>query len=370
MSSEIHVTDVESFLRCRRLWDWQSMMRQGLQPAEMPAPLFLGQGVHVALDAYYSVAPEERKPYIALQAFNEWKDKRVERMVETGGSLWQSEQEMVDDMTELGQGMLLHYCLWAKKRDERYDFLATEQKFRIPMPMTSTKDYSSRAYPMSGLLKYAGRFDGVVRDRETGLVYLLEFKTSRSLHNMRYTYRGMQGTAYVWAASQLISDLTDGEVTDRVSGIMYRVLLKKLPDGPRPLVNGGYSQAKSQKTSFVFFKHCLDKIAEREERNPKELYRENENILRYLHDIDNEFFDETILERTPQQIESTMRALYLLGRQMADPDVPIFPTPGFHCGWCPFEVPCSVREQGGDYKGLLQVEYAKRSYWEESDDGE
>jgi hypothetical protein len=270
---------------------------------------------------------------------------------------------MVDEMNELGLGMLLHYVLWAERRDERYEFIATEEKFKLPMPMPSTKDYSDKHYDKSGMLSYAGRFDGVVMDRETGKHYLLEFKTTRSMHNMKWTYRGIQGTAYIWAARQIVGE--------PIEGIMYRVLRKKLPAEPKPLVNGGFSQAKSQKTSFEYFKYCLDRMAAKDpDTEPTELYRENEKILRYLHGSGNEFFDQTILDRTPQQIESTMRLLYNIGRQMADRDVPIFPQPGFHCSWCAFETPCTLREHGGDYRGLLEVEYAKRSYWEELDDDE
>lgn len=379
-SVEIHITDVEAFLRCKRLWNWQSLMRRGLQPAGMPAPLFLGQGVHVALDAYYSAPPDDRTAGLLINAFDNWVDARSERMKKQTGPLWRSEKEMIDEMYELGTGMLLHYALWAEKRDKRWEFLATERKFVLPMPVpkeaTRGRGYSDlcrNGMYMSGgewysnKLSYAGRFDGVVRDVETGKLYLMEFKTSRSLHNMRWTYRGMQSTAYVWAANQMVEELTDGQCESPIDGIMYRVLLKKIPQSPKPLVNGGYSQAKNQKTSFEYFKYCLDKIAERENRDPHDLYVENENILRYLHQSGNEFFDEKILDRTPQQIDSTMRCLYHTGKTMADPNVAIFPQPGFHCSWCAFETPCSVAEVGGDYEGILEVEYAERGYWEDDE---
>lgn len=290
--------------------------------------------------------------------------------------MWESEREMVDEMSELGQGMLLHYCLWAERRDERYDFIATERKFKIPMPVPESETrgrgykynarrgmYMDGSGWVSGTMEYAGRFDGIVQDKETGELYLLEFKTTRSMHNMRWTFRGMQSTAYVWAASQLLE-----EAHGRLSGIMYRVLWKKLPDGPKPLVRGGYSQAKSQKTSFAYFKYCLDKLADRDGRDRKEMYRENEDILRYLHENGTKFFNETILDRTPQQIDSTMRCLYHIGKRMSDPDVPIFPQPGFHCGWCSFEMPCSTKEAGGDYEGILEIEYAQRGYWEDEEE--
>lgn len=379
--AEVHVTDFNTFLRCRRLWNWQSTMREGLQPAGMPAPLLLGQGVHSALDKYYSADEEDRTARLLLLAFHNWMDKRAERMKRRTGPLWKDEKEMIEEMRELGSGMLLHYHLWAPGVDQRFEFLSTEQFFKVPMPLPEFINVDadpfqrSRPFPVevppsrpsrrvlrgcSDMLDYAGRFDAVVRDRESGELFVLDFKTTRSLSNMQWTYRSVQGAAYVWAARQYFEE--------PIEGIIYRVLLKKVPQNPKTLVRGGYSRAKSQKTSFHWLKYFFEMVAEEREVDVNVVFRENEELLRYFHGQGNDYFDQTLLRKTPQQLESTMRALYYIGQDMANPETPVFPQPGFHCNWCQFENVCTLKEYGGDWQGLLEAEFAPRTYWEKFDD--
>lgn len=344
--SEIHITDVQAYLRCRRMWDWQSQLRRGLQPAHLQEPLFLGQGIHVALDAYYSNPPKDRTFDVLESTFTEWVEHRKSLMEEQSGPLWSSDKEMITEIKTLGLSMLRHYQLWSVVHDTRWNFLSTEETFDLPLPFCDDDS-----------IRFAGRFDGVVEEKDTGDLYLLEFKTTKRMANMRHQYRSMQGTAYVWAAQQVYGL--------NLKGILYRALLKKQPSDPRPLKRGGFSQAKNQSTSFEWMVFKLGEIADTHGIDPKEYYREHEDFLRYLHQEGNSFFDELALVKQQSQLDSIMRAVSHLGQEMVNPNTPVFPQPGFHCSWCSFEDPCKLKMHGGDYEGLLEASYASRRYWEE-----
>jgi hypothetical protein len=351
------------------MWDWQSRLRRGLQKEELAAPLFLGQGVHVALDHFYSMPEQERSLPLLTGAYILWIQKRVERMKEYGGPLWESEQDMVSDMRALGLGMLEHYWLWSRKADEEWDFLSTEELFNVPLPIFGESVVKRGSRMLKQLLgkdelRFAGRFDGVVRNRTTGKLYLLEFKTTKSLYNMRWTMRGIQGTAYIYAAREVYGS--------EIAGVMYRALVKKVPADPVPLKRGGYSKAKDQKTTFLWLKNYFEIEAAVRNVDVKVVFRENESLLRLFAGENKEadFFDQTLVHRTQAEIDSVMRALSILGQEMIDPNVPIFPVPGFHCNWCDYGDPCTLKNKGGDVEALLEAQYAPRDYWEQASDSD
>lgn len=368
---DVHVTDLTTKVGCPQRWDWESLLRRGLQRTVIPMPLFIGQGVHVGLNAYYV---SNGNIYTTAATFRQWVLHRADAIKKFSGALWDSEVDKINDAYNLGLGMLKHYHLWAPKRDVQYNILGNEQKFTVPIPVPrgAPKDSRDRfdvhaGRWLSGRIQLSGRFDGLIQDKSSGDIYLLEFKTARSLKTSSWTFRGLQGTAYVYAAQCLYGV--------KLKGIMYRILRKQVPSNPLPLQRGGYSQKQKQKTSLEHFKQCLDKEASGRGIDPHQLYKENEKVLRELHgrrtSEGNDFFMERIIHKSPELIDNAMRTIYYEGLKMADPNVPIYATPGWwRCNNCPFRDPCDLVELGmsEQAEALLDAEYAPRGYWEEPDE--
>jgi hypothetical protein len=330
-------------------------MRMGLSPSQTPAPLFLGQGVHTALDVYYSLPEEDRTVEVLQQAFHDWVKERSQKMKELTGPLWSAEKEMIREMYDLGMAMLLHYWLWVQPYDEYLEIIDTESKFTLPVPRPDPFRGPSRN------INLAGRFDGIVRDRRNGKYFILEFKTTARSSSMKNYYRNLQGTAYTWAARQIYG-------LD-VEGVLYRGLVKKVPANPKPLKRGGFSRAKSQKSTPHWFKYCFEQIAEGSE-DYAALLQENARILSILEGKIEDFFIRKAIHKTDQQLENAMQVIYHIGSQMNDPYIPIFAQPGWHCNWCPFADPCALKDIGGDWEGLLEIEYGHRTYWDDEPGGD
>lgn len=353
---EIHITDLGQYCQCRWLWDWGSPLRQGLQPALLPQPLAFGQGAHIGLEYGYRPSVNTGEPASfstagALAGFDAWVVRQRQQVIEYTGPLWQHEKEQFDEIETLGRVMLKHYELWTKSSrtplDEGYEFLGTEHLFKLPLP--GTRD-----------LAYAGRIDGLVRERNTGNIYIVEFKTTRSLSYMGNVFRGLQATAYLWAAQQLYGE--------KVTGILYRVLVKRIPDSPVPLQRGGFSKNKRIKSTPEWYSHCLKKLARDVEGDYHTLAKEYHQLaaptLTLLKSRENGFFLQVKLQRSQRQIDSTLEVLRELGKDMANPRIRIFRRSGFHCGFCRFKDPCDLRILGHDYQAVIDAEYAPRSYWE------
>jgi hypothetical protein len=381
---EIHITDLESFVSCRRRWDFASQLRRGLERAALSPPLFTGQGVHVGLDAYYKFGQDWKA---SIKTFRGWVETRAREIEKFSGPLWEQEQETIDETRTLGSMMLLHYGLWAPKRDADYEIVATEQRFNVPIPVPLEEHIGTpwkvkRQRGMwhapgvgiaDGRMSFAGRLDGIIRRKSDGALYVLEFKTARSLSNTAWIYRGIQGTAYVWAARVLFGD---------VRGIVYRVLRKAIPEPPatlsNPLPDGRpkFSQAKNQKTSFQFLKWWFERHANKTDGvDARQLFHENERLLRAFHAREtadgNEYFEERLVHKTEAQMANVMRAVYYEGERMIDPRTAIYARGGWsNCNICPFQDPCGLMEAGhfGAAEAVLESEYAPRTYWEKNDD--
>ena len=376
---EIHITDMEQYLRCRRRWYFASPFGLNLQPATLSEPLYLGQAVHIALDAYHS---NGNSLEAANSAFDVWTKKRADAL-----GRWTfmdvSSVDLVNEVRTLGAHMLRHYHIWHEEYNlgDAYDVIATEQTFKVPIPVPhgiargmTYREKRSRGIRLddgqfvSGTILLAGRFDGIALDKKTGKKWLLEFKTARTLKNVQWVFRGMQGTAYVYAAQRLFGD---------IEGIMYRVLRKRVPDEPSALQKEHhFSQAKKHKTTFAFHKYMLRKYAQQQGIPADEVFRYNEGMLRRLHGeveddgCSNQFFLQKKLRKGQDLLDSVMHSIYIHGMEMASRPV-ITATPSYMgCMMCPFRSPCDLLNRGMDEaaQAVLDAEFAPRDYWEGEDD--
>lgn len=366
MTKAVHITDLQDYVRCPRMWNWSSPLRGGLQPAIPPPPLFLGQGVHIAMYAGYKGSIGSTMTFdtwAAGDTFHKWSTTRLKQAVEYSGPLWKSEEAA--GLQALGLGMIGHYSLWAPQFDPKLELVAAEQSFSLPLGGIS-------GFPPN--VVYDGRIDGLVK-ASNGDLYVLEFKTARNLgdRDLSGVFRGMQPTAYLWAARQLYGN--------EVKGVLYRMLLKRIPSDPIKLKNGGISRDKKQRTTKEWVQHKLllwaeDIADENEKVHVETLYAGmlematptlsmlDSKIVTDERTWSNGFFMQKLITKTDTQIKNAMHVIRTVGyTMMSSPWT--FPIPGYHCSWCKFKLPCDLLDLDLDYKAVLDAEYAERDYWEE-----
>lgn len=360
--------------RCPQQWYWSAV--EGLEPRAKRAPLWFGTASHQALDAWYQTGTS-RGPHPA-ESF----DKFLKGDLSIPVTTEQEEQEYVD-ARELGRDMFNRYVeLYGE--DSNWDVIATERKFQVSIASRGFKVFGKQIPARKSWLRLVGTTDGVYRDLETGLVWLMEHKNVKSISTRHLNLDDQAGT--YWAVLNVLlrneGVLKKGE---NLAGIMYNFLRKAMGDG-RPRNADGHYTNKPTKSHYLA---ALGEIFE-----PEDLVKytipdleslAEEEGLTVLGDVSKsqppEYFlrepvFRTLGERRTQIDRLRNEALF--AKAYRDGDLPILKSPSKDCAWCPFERMCMLHEQGD----MLSVEEFKQSQFnvrdihadhnreEERDDGD
>jgi hypothetical protein len=344
---DIHVSDVKTFLQCRRLWDFSSNLRQGLERKVTYSPFFLGRMVHWCLQVYYE--GEYQTPLAAMPTFLEGEIQQLESV----GRLWEQEKDIINEAVELASGMLQHYTLWQSTQtgtwsDQNLDFISLETQFNVPLITPSGR--------ASTKVNLAGRFDGIVRRRDNGTLWLWETKTAQSIDRLLTSLDNeFQPGVYLMAAEQLLGE--------QISGVLYNILRKKIPTQPRLLQRGVLSQDKTIDTTLEIYAQAIRETHPDWTKDERlEVYGE---MLNFLAQKGNTFFLRQPFRRTPAEMDNLRRDIHLISLEMSRPDVHIYPHPNWaYCGRCAFRSPCLGMNQGMDISRLLESEYQSRRIWD------
>jgi hypothetical protein len=335
----IHISDIRAFRSCRRRWDWQSGMRNNLEPAVPYAPFFVGRAVHYCLEMYYS---EQIPVWDSL-------DKYLENEEKIAGHMWSKEQEQWDESVQLISELLHHYILWTQVdpsdfRDENLDFIDMEIPFNVPMYHPETGEESDQ-------IRLEGRFDGIVMHKPTGSFWIWEAKTARSIGELvKSLENDEQAGAYIYAA-QSLKDVP-------IKGILYNIMRKKAPVHPRELQNGFLSTQKGDYTPFSY-------VADVKKHHPDwtwdMIQQQYGSVFMNTPLGDNGFFLRYPVRRSEYEVKHLMENIYWTAMEMIDPKTVIYPSPNFvQCNFCAFRAPCMAKSRGTDYKALLAAEYQPR----------
>lgn len=349
----IHVSDMQAFQRCRRLWDWSSLLRRNLTPTGVYMPFFTGRVIHGALDALYKYGTHPVDS-VAQLVDNELADVRAKRP--------DYYAKMLPALTEqiaLCEGMLTHYMQWRNTdksdfADRNLDFITTEQHFAVPM--RSQRGFISKRF------YYEGRFDGVVRHKETGELFLWEVKTARSINErLNALAHEVQANAYMIAAQEMYRE--------PIAGTIYTIMRKKLPAVPALLKNGFLSQNKAIDTTPERYLQSIRETHAHVATSAfiREYYGE---MLQALLDDSNPFFARQVVRRTPAELKAFNSDFYAIATEMTRDNVKIYPHGTYQCVFCLFREPCIVKNNGGDHEALLQQFYTQNTYHEQKPDDE
>lgn len=321
-----------TFKRCRLRWHFSSPLRLNLAPIKTVPPLMFGSAVHAALESYYN-PNEMRNPERAVASFvsflNEWYTGLRAPSVE--------DDELYDESMLLGTGMLEHYFMYQAPQDD-FEVLAVELPFEVPIEGTDRM--------------YAGKIDGVIRDKH-GRVWVLEHKTAdRILDNTEYLLMDEQCGSYLWALRQLPEF-----AGEHIEGVLYNILRKKIPTPMAELKNGGLSTDKRTDTTFQYASSQIRQYYEGTIPNRYVAY------LEMLQQKGNRFFYREPVRRNEREIEYLGKMIALEASEMTNPDIAIYrnPTSG-NCNYCSFVGPCLALYGGDDYQTMLDTNYEQSTH--------
>lgn len=374
---EFHTSGRKSFRGCRQRWDW--IFRDGLYPKVTEKPLDFGTAYHAALEAYYDPDswqfPREVQLEYAIKVF---KDKtNAQRKLAKGADQYRDPDEIDKDFDErivLGIGMLRHLVKSiAPQEDQTWQPLKVEVEFMVPIPHPVTNEplwckcdgcwakhlaHGDRTLGESregwkGLpVVYAGRIDCVGIDNH-GDIWIIDWKTAARIpDNHSFLILDDQIVSYCWAL---------WSIGMNVRGFIYHEQKKGFPVPPKRNQNVRlgrmYSIAANQDTDYATYKATVEK------EDPKAyalgLY---DTMLNMLKTEGMVFYYRAQEHKTETALLEMQKNLGNEVLDMLADDLRIYPNPSrFGCDRCAFAIPCTEKQQGGDYQYALDTMYEKKT---------
>lgn len=381
----IHASDINSYMRCRRYWNWTSPSRQNLRRRVdihgVNTNLWFGTGIHYALEMYYHPVLK-RDPVEAFRTWYtyQWEGGRVTKdwldliadnkptaiAMTSGESLYQvrglrdilpdADHEEFAGFLDLGIGMLTFFKDYAERNDN-FDVVAAESSFSIPLGFEAI-DYREQSPNFGKLLEVhaRGKRDAILRYHDTGKFGVTDYKTAgvfdESIDSKLET--DPQCSTYIWATQQ-----EDAEWSD-VDNVLYQVLRKVYPSPPTVLTSGLPSVARStESTTAALFEQYI------RERDLLAWFEGNQKAQAYytwlLELGDANFIQRKYAYRNPAEVKATGEHIKMVAREMVDINTQIYPryTGDYNCTRCAFRVPCISMQDGSDYQAIIDDGYER-----------
>jgi hypothetical protein len=346
---EIHTTDRARFKRCRLQWYFESPLQLNLTPIRAKPALTFGTAIHEGLEAYRD--PEKNEKWQgnigrAKQALT----SHLEKWLLSFGD--EPEEEIEEEYRghdALGRGMLEHYAETPVVGGidlSKFQFVWVEKEFKVDI--TDKLRALGTPIPEGVRVLFSFKPDGMVKD-EKGKLWLVEYKTTskRPSDNTDYLLLDDQCGSYLWGIHE--------QEGITVQGIIYDMLLKKIPPQVKILKSGLPSTDKRQDTTYGIAVTQLAQMFGGKEKIPPD-YRE---FLQHLYEKGNTFFFRDQVRRNPEEIEMVGKSILAEAKDMLS-NPAIYRNPSrYNCSGCAFVAPCIAMYEQGDYQTMLDGLYVK-----------
>jgi hypothetical protein len=339
--------DRETFVRCRREWDFGARERGNWRPAAPAVPAKLADAIVDALAIYYFPGMWDWRPAIVLPLVRKalldaFDDQRAAYLTSRGLSkLAPHEQEDWEALRDQGLGLLEAYFSWAPTVDEfAPSQVRAEIDVRVPDPERAGCDLVS---PDGRPVHYRDRADLLVIDENHGY-WLVEHRVLPGpwpdLDVLARTERCL-GWCWAWEADR---------PGMRVEGTIFNEIRigAILPTTPRglPAQRGTVGQT--------------DEAYQRPWDNPA---RDDRAEPSYDTRVQlGEHFRRVQKARRPAELASFGGRLARQAQEMIAEDTAAYPSPTpANCDRCAFRAPCLAMDAGGDVPSLLATGYRQRA---------
>lgn len=321
---QIHISDVRTFLSCRRQWNYSSPLRMGFEAVLPNMNLWMGRAVHEGLDFWY----KHGGPRATLDFYDGWCAKEIDKRGNVGPKF----EELMQETRDLGWAMLRHYIMFSRMND-KFEVLSTEGTMAVRLPYIDNTAVVSR-------------LDLVGRDKY-GKLFIMDHKTTARVPRHKDVLNDNQAITYAYILMH--QPIANGDVPY----FMFNWLWKKEPHLPRTLQNGKLSRAKLTQTTFEAYGQAI--------REAGQSWDQYTDVLMELRSNPNRYFQRHQINYTKRALQNHARDLSLIASEMLSPMPSIYPAPDrFKCTWCDFRDACQLETAGASPKGLLQANFRKR----------
>lgn len=349
----IRTTDRNVFRSCRRQWSFSSHLKRNLGfKGPSPAPLWMGSGIHYALEDYYAdnLYGTPAKSFLAYIAATKTfaQDKLPDN--------W-------EELMELGVAMMDYYITWLGPRDLRPTYILNGEsqcevniKIEIPKEMIP----NNHLIPYNKVF-YSFQLDRVSYDAEANGLWIEEYKTAK-LMQTNHLANDPQVSAYCWAAAQ-VYDLP-------ILGVCYQQHLKGIPTEGRMLKNGEVSAAKQQSTTRALYREKLIEVYGSVDKAPMKNIETLNHMATQESANHDRYVRRDFVYRNDHMIKSEAHKILQEASDILNPELFLYPNPTrMGCQMCNVRSICLSMDDGSDweYEAAQTLEPRVASYdeWRE-----
>lgn len=288
MTHAIHVSGTQVFQQCPRKWWYSSDWGLNYHPVGSNEAITWGNWGHYCLALvsrgvtygnalletiarYEEVTPEEQRP------------------------------ENLEAMWDKFSNLMIAHRFWQEEvagnrySDEMLEWVFTEQNFEL--------EYQG--------FKFGGQWDGVVRHKRTGELYVFERKLSARPDTLEHGVQwDLQPRFYTWAAEQLLSE--------PVAGVLYEVIKRCDPLNVKLLKSGFPSKAQAELagTTYEVYYKLLVAQAELLGRDTDKVLEDYHPQLEQLRVNNNPVFRRFVLQVPTAHKQQAIQQMVAVGNQM------------------------------------------------------
>lgn len=382
----IHASDIASFKRCRRYWDWSSPTRSNLRRRVafygINVNLWYGSGIHYSLEKYYNPLLR-RDPVESFLTWFKWQwegdevdESELEYSYDVNPTklkngrykieglrdlLASPDEEEFMGFKDLGIGMMTFYKDYAAREDD-FEVVAAESSFSIPLGF-EWRDVREESPNYGELLEVhaRGKRDAIVRWPERKDVRkqygIFDHKTAAKVDEDYFESleNDPQFSTYIWAsvAEATLHDLPWTNIED----VVCNALRKVYPKPPTVTTRGFPSLDRSKEsTTAQMFSDCVRDLG------LVDWFHEDPKAQGYyeylLSEGDKVFIQRDFARRNTSEIKATGEEIRMVAQDMLECER-LYKSPSrlSYCTKCQFRAPCLAKDDGSDWKGMLADGY-------------
>lgn len=342
----IHTSDRGSFKRCRRRWQWTSPIRSNLRPKlseGISFPLWFGTGIHEAVEKFYDPVLRQHPS----EVWNTYYHDTVRVLQQVAPDFYSDNEEEFLEHLALGIGMTEFYKTYSEANDN-FDVIAVEEDFAVPLELRAVDPRDGKTKDV----RFCGRRDIIIQDKETGLYGLMDHKTTARIDEDDLAKLEMdeQCTGYLLATHM------EGKYEPQF--ITYNLLRKACPKPPTVLYSkDGSPRALSvaratESTTAEMFEAAV------KEHRLHSWFVTNEKAQGYLEWLrevgdDNFIFRQQVFRNNHEILgafdQIRDEAMDMLGNPSLYPN----PSATWYCTKCPLRAACLAMNDGSDYNEII-----------------
>jgi hypothetical protein len=351
----LRTSERSTYKRCP--WKWYQGTVRGLQPINPRQDArWFGTGIHLCKAEWY--IPGRKRGRNMHDTWEEYAKDSFATM-QTQGLVDDEYQKVWVESSELAHAMIDGH-LKTYGEDDNWEVIGAEYPFKVRIPHPTV---SNRAIVM-----YAGTIDLIIKDLDTGYVWLDDTKTAARIYTHHLTLLE-QPAAYVAVGTHVLR--ADGKIgpKERIRGIIFDFMRKALPD-ERPRNERGEATNKPIKKHYIasILGVPVEKLTEPgaldELQNAQAVSLQKKKLedLQFLtkdttvlgdvsKDQGSPLFLREEVVKTPAECRRQIQrigeeALHM--RMARAGKIPILKTPQDDCSFCDYFDLCELDESGGD----------------------